>query len=90
MAARLAGAFAAQGVDAARLDLRGNSPHRAHLAQHAEVDIVLDPFPYAGGLTTCEALWMGVPVVTLAGESFAGRHSASHLHNCGLAELGGG
>ncbi len=87
VAARIAAAFAAHGIDAARLDLRGASSHRAQLAQHADVDIVLDPFPYAGGLTTCEALWMGVPVVTLAGTSFAGRHSASHLHNCGLPEL---
>ncbi len=87
VAARLAATFAAQGVEATRLDLHGNSPHRDHLARHADVDVVLDPFPYAGGLTTCEALWMGVPVVTLAGQSFAGRHSASHLQNCGLAEF---
>ncbi len=79
-------AFAAQGVDAARIVLRGVSCHRAQLAQHAEIDLMLDPFPYSGGLTTCEALWMGVPVLTLPGESFASRHSASHLSNVGLAD----
>lgn len=85
-ARRILSVFAAHGIDTARIELRGATSHRAQLAQHADVDIVLDPFPYAGGLTTCEALWMGVPVVTLAGQSFAARHSASHLHNCGLPD----
>jgi protein O-GlcNAc transferase len=78
-------AFAEHGVDAARLDLRGPSAHRAFMAEYGQIDIVLDPFPYSGGLTTCEALWMGVPTVTLPGETFAARHSVSHLSNAGLS-----
>ncbi len=80
-------AFAAHGIAGQRLDLRGSTSHRGQLLQHADVDIMLDPFPYSGGLTTCEALWMGVPVVTLPGETFASRHSASHLRNVGLPEF---
>jgi predicted O-linked N-acetylglucosamine transferase (SPINDLY family) len=78
--------FAAHGVTADRLDLRGGSGHRELLAEYGDVDMVLDPFPYSGGLTTCEALWMGVPVLTWPGELFASRHSASHLCNIGLAD----
>jgi len=85
-AARLHADFAAHGVAPARVELRGASRHRAFLAEYNQVDLVLDPRPYSGGLTTCEALWMGVPTVTLPGEIFASRHSASHLSNAGLAD----
>jgi predicted O-linked N-acetylglucosamine transferase (SPINDLY family) len=84
--ARVAEAFRAHGVAAARLELRPGSAHRTLLEQYNDIDMVLDPFPYSGGLTTCEALWMGVPVLTLPGETFASRHSASHLHNVGLPD----
>jgi protein O-GlcNAc transferase len=79
--------FVALGIEGDRIDLRGSSGHRAFMGQYGDVDIVLDPFPYSGGLTTCEALWMGVPTITLPGEIFASRHSASHLSNVGLADL---
>jgi predicted O-linked N-acetylglucosamine transferase (SPINDLY family) len=84
IAGQVAAAFADHGIAAERLELRGGSPHREFLAQHGDIDIHLDPFPYSGGLTTCEALWMGVPTVTMPGLSFASRHSASHLGNVGL------
>jgi protein O-GlcNAc transferase len=78
--------FAALGIAGDRIEMRGSSGHRAFMGQYGDVDIVLDPFPYTGGLTTCEALWMGVPTITLAGEIFASRHSTSHLSNAGLID----
>jgi len=85
-AARVRDAFAAWGISRERIDLRGASPHRQFMAEYDQIDLVLDPFPYSGGLTTCEALWMGVPTVTLPGETFASRHSMSHLSNVGLGD----
>jgi protein O-GlcNAc transferase len=84
--ARLHQDFAAHGIDPARIELRAASPHRDLLAEFNDVDIVLDPFPYSGGLTTCEALWMGVPTITMPGETFASRHSTSHMSNVGLPD----
>jgi predicted O-linked N-acetylglucosamine transferase (SPINDLY family) len=83
---RIADAFVAAGGDRARLELRGYVPWFALLAAYNTIDVALDPFPYSGGLTTCEALWMGVPVVACPGATFAGRHSLSHLSNVGLTE----
>jgi protein O-GlcNAc transferase len=81
---RLRGLFAAEGVTPDRLELRDWSAYRESLATYGEIDVALDTFPYSGGLTTCESLWMGVPVVTCPGETFASRHALSHLSNIGL------
>ena len=78
--------FAAHGVDPQRLDLLPWSSYADYLATYHQVDVALDPFPFSGSTTTCEALWMGVPVVTCPGETFASRHSLSHLSNVGLTE----
>ncbi len=84
VAARVRDWFAAAGTDPDRLDFTGNLPRQEYLRRLGETDITLDPFPYSGGAVTCDSLWMGVPVVTLPGRSFAGRHSQSHLHAAGL------
>lgn len=75
------------GVKRDRIILEGASPHKELLESYNHVDIALDPWPYSGGLTTCEAMVMGVPVITLPGPTFAGRHSASHLVHAGMPEL---
>jgi predicted O-linked N-acetylglucosamine transferase (SPINDLY family) len=78
--------FARRGVDASRLDLRMASPHREMLEEYGEIDIALDPFPFNGGMTTLEALWMGVPVLTLEGDAVVSRQTYSVLANLDLTE----
>ncbi len=75
------------GVDPARLELCSWLAPASHLELYAKVDIALDTFPYHGTTTTCEALWQGVPVVTLAGQSHASRVGVSLLTSIGLPEL---
>jgi protein O-GlcNAc transferase len=76
------------GVPSERFDLRPWERSRAsHLSVYGEIDIALDTFPYNGTTTTCEALWMGVPVVTVTGKRHAGRVGASILSRVGLSDL---
>ena len=80
--------FVGYGIDAPRIRLLPNAPSlEKHLGTYSRVDIALDTFPYNGTTTTCEALWMGVPVITLRGDRHAGRVGASLLARVGLAEL---
>ncbi len=86
--ARLVEAFGEEGVPAGRISVLPLEPSlQAHLARYHEMDIALDPFPFNGTTTTLEALWMGVPVVALAGDRHSGRVGASILANAGLADL---
>lgn len=78
--------FAAHGIGAHRLVLEPGCPHRELLSHYARVDVALDPFPYNGGTTTCEALAQGAPVVTLRGGHFVSRVGATILRHAGLAE----
>jgi predicted O-linked N-acetylglucosamine transferase (SPINDLY family) len=78
--------FGARGIDASRMILEEYVPRANYLAAYQRVDIGLDPFPYPGGTTTVEALWMGVPVLTLAGERFLSRQGVGLLMNAGLPE----
>jgi protein O-GlcNAc transferase len=78
--------FAAQGIVADRLTLEGLSPRVGYLATYGQVDIALDPFPFTGGATSAEALWMGVPVLTLAGDCMVARQGACMMTNAGLPD----
>ncbi len=87
VAERILEILAGAGVAADRVVLRDWVPHDELLAGYAEIDIGLDTFPFSGGLTSCEALWMGVPVVTWAGDRMCGRQTASFLSRVGLQDL---
>ncbi len=71
----------------ARVDIMGRRPTGEFLRLFHDIDIALDPFPYGGGTTTLHTLWMGVPVVTLEGESELSRSTSGMLNACGLSEL---
>ena len=75
------------GLDPSKLVFEAGGSVADMLAAYARVDVALDTRPYSGGVTTLEALWMGVPVITWPADTFAGRHSASHLHAAGCGEL---
>ena len=79
--------LAEHGVSPDRILFADFKPAAEYFETYHTVDIALDPFPYGGGTTTCDALWMGVPVVTLAGQTGVGRGGVSILSNVGLPEL---
>ncbi len=88
---RVLGEFAEHGIAPDRIELRGFiHGNVAHMAAYSAIDIALDPIPYNGTTTTCEALWMGVPVVTLVGDRHAGRVGLSLLAQLGLTRLAAG
>lgn len=78
--------FAMHGIEAERLVMKPRTPEQQYVLYH-EVDVALDPFPCSGGTTTFDGLWMGVPLVTLAGRTFVSRMGVSLLSNMGLSDL---
>ena len=83
---RLLKRFAEHGVAAERIELREVSSHAQMFSEYNDLDLALDPFPFNGGMTTLEALWMGVPVLTIAGDTVVSRQSHAALANVGLTE----
>ncbi|HEX5278629.1 MAG TPA: tetratricopeptide repeat protein [Micropepsaceae bacterium] len=84
---RLRRVFADNGVSPDWLTLLPESDSDTHFATYNEIDIALDPFPHSGGMTTLDALWMGVPVLTCPGETISSRLAAASLANLGLHEF---
>ncbi|RZI84842.1 MAG: tetratricopeptide repeat protein [Rubrivivax sp.] len=78
--------LSAAGIATERVALHGPMPRGDYLASYAQVDLLLDTFPYPGGTTTCEALWMGVPTLTLAGRTLLSRQGASMMACAGLQD----
>jgi predicted O-linked N-acetylglucosamine transferase (SPINDLY family) len=79
--------FATEGIDPGRLEFVGRKPIADYVALYNRIDVALDPFPWNGGTTTCDALYMGVPVVSLVGEKAVSRGGLSILSNVGLSDL---
>jgi protein O-GlcNAc transferase len=86
VATQLAERLQRHGIDPARIRMHGALSREAYLKAHAEVDVILDTFPFSGGTTTCEALWMGVPTLTLAGDTLLFRQGESLLTAAGLQD----
>lgn len=84
---RFVAACVEQGISIGRLEARAALPLDQFSRTYAEIDIALDPFPFCGGVTSFDALWMGVPVVTLEHDELAGRQTLTMLSNLGLEDL---
>jgi predicted O-linked N-acetylglucosamine transferase (SPINDLY family) len=84
---RITDLFQTLGITPDRIGFFNRSLRKDYLRQYDQIDICLDPLPYNGITTTCDALWMGVPVVTLAGQTAGGRGAASILANVDLKDL---
>lgn len=84
---RLLDSFAREGIEESRIELRGQSSYQQMLQEYNDIDVALDPFPFGGATTSCEALWMGVPVVTLPGDRLASRQTLGFLAEMGFADL---
>lgn len=85
---RLRGKFIAWGIHPGRLDFQGlRATQDAHLTGMLEADIALDPFPFNGGTTSCEALWVGLPMISLTTDGFMGRQGLRCLTRTGIADL---
>jgi predicted O-linked N-acetylglucosamine transferase (SPINDLY family) len=84
---RMIKGFNAQGIDGDRLVVDTDTkPYEEHMQSYGMLDIALDPFPYNGGTTTTEALYMGVPVLTLHGDRFVAHLAETNLQSAGLAD----
>jgi protein O-GlcNAc transferase len=84
---RVARFFCDQGIDPLRIEFIDRLSPADYMRQYRRIDIALDPFPYVGGTTTCDALWIGAPVITLGGQNAVSRGGVSILRNIGLPEL---
>ena len=78
--------FAALGINSERISLEESEDRQKYFAAYNRIDITLDPFPFTGGTTSVESLWMGVPLITLAGDLLISRQGVGVLMNAGLPE----
>jgi predicted O-linked N-acetylglucosamine transferase (SPINDLY family) len=85
--ARIRSVFAQEGIEPERYSFLGYTDRPAHFAAYQEIDIALDPFPHGGGMTTLDALFMGVPVITSLGDTISSRLAAASLTALGLVEF---